>query len=193
MSATTRFNGIYSQFSQEKISFSQPLHAVVTRSGVAASLAAPGFQSFCRPSSYASQYSITAKMFLLWLLAVQKSKCVLYMLMREEWHCGRYISNGLITFCKVGLRHAIEAQRTNNISFRGIGVKRYPRVRKIPLNERLQDWASDSHKEQILLFNLSPLFCFVLQNGFLILWKHCHNFDLCLSSRTNHLNEAYWK
>jgi len=74
-------------------------------SGVAAQLAAPGFQSFCRPSSFACQHSTTAKIFLVWLLAVQKSKCVLYMLMREECHCGKYISNSLLTFCKV--RHAI--------------------------------------------------------------------------------------
>ena len=26
----------------------------------------------------------------------------------------------------------------------------------------------------MLLLNLSPLFCVVLQNGFLTLWKHCH-------------------
>jgi len=52
--------------------------------------------------------------------------------------------------------------------------KFYQRVRKIPLHERPQDWASDFHKEQILLLNLSPLFCFVFQNGFLTLCKHCH-------------------
>jgi len=121
---------------------------------------------------------------------VRKPKCVLYMLMREECHCNKYISTGLglLTFCKP--RHAVEAQRTNNITFREIGVKNI-RVRKIQLHERPQDGASDSRKEQILLLNLSPLFCIVLQNGFLTLWKHCRKLGLCTSSRPSHLQEAF--
>ena len=47
-----------------------------------------------------SQHSITAKIYLQRLLAVQKSNAC-FMLMREDCHCGKYISNGLITFCKV--------------------------------------------------------------------------------------------
>jgi len=63
-------------------------------SGVAAQLAAPGFWRLCRPASYAVQHSITAKIFLWTLLAVQESKCVLCMLMREECRCNMYISTG---------------------------------------------------------------------------------------------------
>jgi len=133
------------------------------------------------PYSYAGQHSITAKIFLWTLLAVEKSKCLLCMLMTEECHCNKWISTGLLTFCKA--RHAIEAWRMNNITFREIGVKRYQRVRKIPLHERPQNWATDSYKEHILLLNLSPLFCVVLQNGLLMLLKHCHKLDLCMSSR----------
>ena len=61
------------------------------------------------PHSYTGQHSITAKIFLWTLLAVQKSQCVLCMLMRQECHCNKYISTGfgLLTFCKA--RHAIEA------------------------------------------------------------------------------------
>jgi len=134
------------------------------------------------PHSYPGQHSITAKIFLWTLLTVQKSKCLFCMLMTEECHCNEWISTGLLTFCNA--RHAIEAWRMNNITFHEIGVKRYQRIRRIPLHERPQDWVSDSHKEYILLLNLSPLFCVVLQivqNGFLMLRKHCHKLDLCTS------------
>jgi len=143
------------------------------------------------PHSYAGQQSIAAKIFSWTLLAVQKSKCLLCMLITGECHSNKWISNGLLTFCKA--RHAIEAWRKNNTTFREIGVKRYQRVRKTPLHERPQDWASDSHKEHILHLNLSPLFCVVLQNGLLILRKHCHKLDLCTSSRPSHLHEAHWE
>jgi len=75
----------------------------------------------------------------------------------------------------------------NNITFREIGVKIYRKVRTIPLHERPQDLA----KEHKLLLNLSPLFCAVLQNGFLMSRKHCHKLDLCTSSRKSHLHEAH--
>jgi len=67
--------------------------------------------------------SITAEIFLGTLLAVQKSKCLLRMLMREECRCNKYISTGLGLLTFYQARHAIETQRTNNITFREIGVK----------------------------------------------------------------------
>ena len=71
--------------------------------------------------------------------------------------------------------------------------KIYQRVRKIPLHKCQQDWASNSHMEQLLLSNLSILFSVALQNGFLTLWKHCHKPDLCTSSRPSHFHDAYWE
>ena len=96
-----------------------------------------------------------------------------------ECHCNKCISTISLTFCKA--QHAIATKPTNNVTFREIGAKRYQGVRKIPLHECSQDWASDSHKEDILLLYLSPLFCVVLQNGFLMLWRPCHKLDLCIS------------
>jgi len=125
------------------------------------------------------------------LLAVHKSKCVCCMLMRAECHCKKCISTGSLTFCKA--RHAIATKPTNNVTFREIGVKRYQRVRKFPLHECPQDWASDSHKEQILLLNWSPLFCVVRRNGFLMSWRPCHKLDFCISLYPRHFHEAHWE
>ena len=60
----------------------------------------------CRPWIYPTLVSITAEIFLWTLLAVQKSECVLCTLMRDECRCNKYISTGLLTFCKA--RHPIE-------------------------------------------------------------------------------------
>jgi len=68
------------------------------------SIACRPWISVILPPLHPTLCSITAKIFLWTLLAVQK--CVLRMLMREKCHCNKYISTGLLTFCKV--RQAIK-------------------------------------------------------------------------------------